>query len=139
MGKNWRRHGDRNREAGRDNRPQHEDLNSIRGLGCIIATCDAAREKEANKELVNLVTQAIERLYPDIENTPATGGGAEESSSSTGTKSMAELLQEVRSMTHVNINEVYNCINKLKCIILFTGTSASPYAEQSDETSCHVY
>lgn len=108
MGKNWRSHGDRNREAGRDSRPQHEDLNSIRGLGCIIATCDAAREKEANKELVNLVTQAIERLYPEIEDASAVDGGMKSSSSSSaGNKSMAELLQEVRCTAHVNINEFY--------------------------------
>jgi hypothetical protein len=33
------------------------DLSSLRGGSCVIATCDVAREREATKELLNLLTQ----------------------------------------------------------------------------------
>ena len=35
-------------------------LGDCRGFGCVMGTCDAARERETSKELVNLLTQAIE-------------------------------------------------------------------------------
>ena len=35
-------------------------LGDCRGYGCVMGTCDAARERETSKELVNLLTQAIE-------------------------------------------------------------------------------
>lgn len=38
----------------------------MKGFGAILATCDAAREKESAKELVNLVQQALEVLKPTI-------------------------------------------------------------------------
>jgi len=37
-------------------------LANCRGFGCVMGTCDAARERETSKELVNLLTQAIEQL-----------------------------------------------------------------------------
>ena len=42
------------------------DVSSLKGKGCILATCEGARVKETNKELCNLVTQAIEELYSDL-------------------------------------------------------------------------
>jgi hypothetical protein len=35
------------------------DLSSLRGGSCVIATCDVAREREATKELINLLTQVV--------------------------------------------------------------------------------
>jgi hypothetical protein len=43
----------------------HHDFSSCRGYGIILATCDAARERETSKELVNIVNDAIERVYPE--------------------------------------------------------------------------
>lgn len=40
------------------------DTSSCRGHYVVLATCDAAREREGSKELVNLLQQAIEVLYP---------------------------------------------------------------------------
>jgi hypothetical protein len=60
MGKNWNgRGGGRGGGGGGGN-----DLSNCRGYAAVIGTCDAAREKESNKELTNLLSQAIERLYP---------------------------------------------------------------------------
>jgi hypothetical protein len=44
------------------------DLSSCRGHGIVIATCDVAREREASKELVNLLTQAIEYFEEQFIN-----------------------------------------------------------------------
>lgn len=63
MGKNWK--GGKNQAAYKGG--QH-DFASCRGHGVIIGTSDAARERETSKELVNLLNQAIEEIYPDIEN-----------------------------------------------------------------------
>lgn len=41
-------------------------LGDCRGYGCVMGTCDAARERETSKELVNLLTQAIESHQVNI-------------------------------------------------------------------------
>ena len=68
MGKNWKgggRGGGRGGGGGGGG-----DLASCRGYAAVIGTCDAAREKESNKELSNLLNQAIEQLYPPIQEKP---------------------------------------------------------------------
>jgi hypothetical protein len=61
MGKNWKGHG-----GGRGGGGGSGDLTSCRGFAGVIGTCDAAREKESNKELTNLLQQTIERIYPVV-------------------------------------------------------------------------
>jgi hypothetical protein len=61
MGKNWKGHG-----GGRGGGGGSGDLTSCRGFAGVLGTCDAAREKESNKELTNLLQQTIERIYPVV-------------------------------------------------------------------------
>lgn len=57
MGKNWKSGGKPHRS---------NDLSSCRGHSVIIATCDVVREREASKELINLLEQTIETIQPYI-------------------------------------------------------------------------
>ena len=49
------------------NKGRGEDITSARGSGCVIATCNVAREREGSRELVTLLTQMIEKEYPTLE------------------------------------------------------------------------
>ena len=40
------------------------DVTSARGHACVIATCDVYREREGSKDLVTILTQLIEEIYP---------------------------------------------------------------------------
>lgn len=83
MGKDWKKkrrfqsaNSNNNNEDNNDNSkntsktrsfhhfPQH-DFASCRGFGIVLGTCDAAKERETSKEMVNLYQEAIERLYPE--------------------------------------------------------------------------
>lgn len=44
------------------------NLSAARGFGCVISTCDVNRAQEGSKELLNLLTQTIEVVYPHILN-----------------------------------------------------------------------
>jgi hypothetical protein len=68
MGKDWHKKGGGGSKG---------NLSAARGFGCVLATCDVNRAKEGAKELLNLLTQAIEVVYPNIFDTDA--------SASTGT------------------------------------------------------
>lgn len=83
MGKNWKGKGGGGGGGG------NNDLSNCRGYAAVMATCDAAREKESNKELTNLLNQAIERLYPK----PVASSQQEDGSSAAG-DSIADLLQQ---------------------------------------------
>lgn len=83
MGKNWKGKGGGGGGGGSN------DLSNCRGYAAVMATCDAAREKESNKELTNLLSQAIECLYPKA----VVSNQQEESSSAVG-DSIADLLQQ---------------------------------------------
>lgn len=63
MGKNWKKG---NYKAGGSGH-QSNDFSSCRGHGVVIGTCDAARERETSKELVNLLSDAIEEVYAEEE------------------------------------------------------------------------
>lgn len=65
MGKNWK--GGRGGGGGGG----AADLGSCRGLGVVIGTCDAARERETSKELLNLFTQMLEDLEPSASASAA--------------------------------------------------------------------
>lgn len=59
MGKNWKGKVNNNHNY------QSNDFASCRGYGVIIGTCDAAREREANKELLNILSNEIE-MNPEL-------------------------------------------------------------------------
>lgn len=61
------------------------DLKAAIGAGAVLATCDGAREREAAKELMNLLQQAREAIYPPSEAAPADLNTS---------KSMEQLLRE---------------------------------------------
>ena len=74
MGKNWR--GPRKGGLARKNANSDNSIGSCKGHGVIMATCDAAREREANKEIVTLVDMILEdweatgevQKLPEAEN-----------------------------------------------------------------------
>lgn len=57
------------------------DLSSCRGASIILGTCDAAKEREASRELVNLFSGLIDEKFPNsessVENTNASSSIAE--------------------------------------------------------------
>lgn len=50
-------------------KPQGNDITSCRGHGIFLATCQSARERETSRELVTLITDTIEDIYP-METVP---------------------------------------------------------------------
>jgi hypothetical protein len=68
MGKNWRGKKDFNHSGARGKGGNSSasggvhGITSCRGYAVIVGTCDTVREREANKELVNLLTQGIEDM-----------------------------------------------------------------------------
>jgi hypothetical protein len=62
-GKPWKSGGGTKKKFGGN------DLPSCRGHGIIMATCDTAREREASNELVNLINNFCEEMYPEIIDT----------------------------------------------------------------------
>ncbi len=66
MGKKWLGHRERHGGRGGGGRGGagggDTGLQSCRGLAIIVGTCDSVREREANKELLNILTQAIEDM-----------------------------------------------------------------------------
>jgi len=42
------------------------DFSSCRGYSVVLGTCDAAKERETSRELVTLLNDAIEELYPQL-------------------------------------------------------------------------
>lgn len=68
MGKNWKGHrGTGNKGGGGGG----ADLASVRGFACVAGTCDSAREREANRELCNLLNDALDDLYPAADESTA--------------------------------------------------------------------
>ena len=65
MGKNWR--GGKGRRGAGGGGGGANDVSSLRGNGCILATCEGARVRETNKEVLNLINHAIENIYPGLD------------------------------------------------------------------------
>lgn len=114
MGKNWKSQKGRNERGGgnddktsssnRDNRDNNSnktwrvvnDLPSCKGLRMVLGTCDAAREREASKELVNLFNQVIEEINIEkpTSNTSVTTNTADDNNNHNQEKSIQSILQE---------------------------------------------
>jgi hypothetical protein len=111
MGKNWSgRGGGRGGGGGGGN-----DLSNCRGYAAVIGTCDAAREKESNKELTNLLSQAIERLYPRHDTQLHQEGSANKEDS------IADLLQnelkQLQKQKHSGAQDVVSINIGIKGIV----------------------
>lgn len=109
MGKGWKYGGGGRRGGGggssggaTSERPgygrqgAHHDLSSCRGHSVILGTCDSARERETSKELVNLITQVIEEIYP-AQNDPSAATGTS-SARKEDTSIAAMIQQEIASV-----------------------------------------
>ena len=88
MGKNWK--GGRGGGGGGRGGGGSNDTASVRGNAAIIATCDAARERETNKEMLNLLNQTIEEIYPELVEV----SGSIESDETVETKTSSDFLSE---------------------------------------------
>lgn len=62
MGRKWYGSKRGGGSSGQVKRVNPNSISSCRGHSIVIGTCDTARERESNKELVNLLTQGIEDL-----------------------------------------------------------------------------
>ena len=125
MGKNWKGPGGGRggRGGGRGGRGggggSNNDTSSCKGHGAIMGTCDAARERETSKEMVNLLNQAIESLGMAIrDDTEST----QHESSSGGTDSVKDMLAQeiaqVRKQKHSATQNVMSVDTKVKGIVM---------------------
>lgn len=110
MGKNW--HGNRGSKGGGHS---SHDIPSCKGYPVIMGTCDAARERETSRELVNLLNDAIEALYPRPSaphSDQADGHG----------KSIAEMMraeiEEIKGQKHADTQSVVSINTGVKGIAL---------------------
>lgn len=79
------------------------DLTSARGSACVIGTCDTARERESSKELVNILNQALDALYPTVAETADRGKGNDTPSIQ---DELAAEISAVRSGSHTMTQRV---------------------------------
>lgn len=142
MGKNWR--GGRGGGGGGNGGRGSNDFASVRGHGFIlgklnniffslinshlfkfifVGTCDAARERETSKEVVNLLMQAIEEL--GLSSTHITTQKQETSNDSSDAAlpssigdMLAQELSSVRSQSHKESQTVVSINTNVKGIVL---------------------
>lgn len=75
------------------------DLSSARGFPCVAGSCDTVREREAARELVTLVQEAVDRLYPDApREAEAVEEGDLENKNQTTLSIQDELVREISSV-----------------------------------------
>ena len=122
MGKQW--HGGKSHKSSSNN-----DLTSCRGLSIVIATCDAARERETSKELVNLFSQTIE----DLKEASAGDDNNIDDNNNNQTSSIQDMLQqelnEIRGRTNKNVQNVMSINTGVKGIVCikFLNTQYTSY------------
>lgn len=132
MGKNWR--GGRQGGHGRGRGGPGHDFASCRGHSLVLCSCDVVREREGSKELVNLLTQSIETLYPELLSEQGQGKvnasqsahkesvKVDTTSSSSSSMSIQQLLQQeieqVQNQSHEHTQLVVSVNTDIKGIIL---------------------
>ena len=114
MGRKWMMHKKQN--------DTKNDMSSCRGYSVILATCEAAREREASKELSTLLLQEIEKI--DAEN----GGGdsnndnKKSNNNENNNKSIQSLLEEeleeIRGQRHEATQQVMSVKTGCKGLVL---------------------
>ena len=117
MGKNWK--GGRTGGRGGGGGKGSNDLTSCRGHGFVLGTCDAAREREASKELVNLLTQAIEETQ--MQNTDSTTKSEDNGNALNSTsieRMLADELSEIRNQSHKDSQNVISINTNVKGMVL---------------------
>ena len=138
MGKNWkggqggsdrggRGRGGRGDRGGRGGGAGGNDLGSCRGHGVVIGTCDAAREKETSKELVNLFTMLLEdeslfprgAIVPDSVESASNDDNANSSSVLSIKDMLAKELSEVRGSNRQSsqpVRSIQTGVKGITCI-----------------------
>lgn len=111
MGKNWK--GGRGGGGGKGGSSSN-DMPSCRGHKCIMATCDPAREREANKELVNLLNQAIETLIGNNNNNE----NEIDTSNMSIQEQLAAEISQIKGQNHQSTQQVISINTNIKGIIL---------------------
>jgi hypothetical protein len=118
MGKNWKGPGGSGRggRGGRGGGGSSNDTSSCKGHGAIMGTCDAARERETSKEMVNLLNQAIEYLHP----VPPVAADDEEQEPWVGSVKdmLAQEISQVRKQKHSATQNVMSVDTKVKGIVM---------------------
>jgi hypothetical protein len=118
MGKNWK--GPRNHGGGKS---FTSDIASCRGHAVVVATCDNLRGREASKELVNLLNEAMDTLYPDLSSNQDSLE-ADEAQVSRANMSIQQLLdQEIKqaNQSKTSVTSTQNVITvqtDVNCVIL---------------------
>lgn len=117
MGKNWKGPGGgRGGRGGRGGGGSSNDTSSCKGHGAIMGTCDAARERETSKEMVNLLNQAIETLYPATQM--VTEDVEQESWGGSVKDMLAQEISQVRKQKHSATQNVMSVDTKVKGIVM---------------------
>lgn len=117
MGKNWKGHKSRG-----DWKSFTNDLASCRGHAVVVATCDNLRGREASKELINLLNEAIDILYPD--QSPHDVDVEGDGNISQSNKSIKDLLdEEIRQANQsrtasTSSQKVVSIQTDVNCVIL---------------------
>lgn len=109
MGKAWRN--------GKGGDAKAHDVPSCKGYPVVMGTCDAARERETSKELVNLLNDAIEELYPAAVSAPA-GDQPHASASMSIEEMMRAEIEQVKSQKHAVTQNVVSVNTGVKGITL---------------------
>ena len=100
------------------------DLPSCRGKSIVVGTCDAARERETSKEMVNILLQSIE-IYKAQRNAEKnegcdSSGQAEEDSSNSW--SIADMLRqelaEVKAQKHSTTQDVMSVNTGIRGVVV---------------------
>ena len=115
--------------------PQSNDSASCKGYSVILGTCDAARERETSKELVNLLNQAIEGLPPppsmldtddgndegtsDVDADDGVGVASSSSSSSSSIKDMLAMeIAQVKHQSHAATQNFMSINTRIKGVVM---------------------
>ena len=92
------------------------DLQSCRGKSIVVGTCDAARERETTKEVVNLLLQAIETYK---SNNNITTEAEEPASISSSIEDMLKAeLAEVKAQKHSTTQDVMSVNPNIKGVVV---------------------
>ena len=94
----------------------YNDLKSVQGHACILGTSEGSRVKEGNKEILNLVSEAIEELYPDLDKSEDNIDNSLVGNTSTASSdhTLSDLLKEeleVLKKARVSSKQIFTSVN----------------------------
>ena len=123
MGKGWRNFKGKGGGGGGTG-GFHNDLKSVQGHACILGTSDSTRVKEANKDMLNLVNEAVEELYPRLDeavdgNEVVVGNASTSSNEHTVSdllKEELEMLKKARKSSKQIFTSVNTKVKGVFCI-----------------------